>query len=200
MELHEKLQQLRKEKGVTQEELAAAIFVSRTAVSKWERGAGVPNIESLKAISAYFGVSVDKLLSSEALLTIAHEESCRKEQKTRRIFVALMDCAMLLLLFLPLFGEKSGDLVRAVPIFSLNVALYIRIPYFIAIIGSILLGILTLALQELEHIWVGKWGEWTSLFLSVALAALLILTLQPYAAFFTLIFFLIKVIVLIKWR
>ena len=48
MEFNEKLQELRKGKGLTQEELAQAIFVSRTAVSKWESGRGYPNIDSLK--------------------------------------------------------------------------------------------------------------------------------------------------------
>ena len=62
MELSEKLQELRKEKGLTQEELAEALFVSRTAISKWESGRGVPNIESLKAISKFFSVSIDELL------------------------------------------------------------------------------------------------------------------------------------------
>ena len=54
MELHEKLQALRKQKGMTQEELASKLFVSRTAVSKWESGRGYPEIESLKRISAEF--------------------------------------------------------------------------------------------------------------------------------------------------
>ena len=54
MEFNEKLQELRKQKGLTQEELAEALYVSRTAISKWESGRGVPNIESLKAISKFF--------------------------------------------------------------------------------------------------------------------------------------------------
>lgn len=70
MELSEKLQELRKEKGLTQEELAEALFVSRTAISKWESGRGVPNIESLKAISKFFSVSIDELLSGEEILKI----------------------------------------------------------------------------------------------------------------------------------
>ena len=54
MEFKEKLQELRKQKGITQEDLAEALYVSRTAISKWESGRGYPNIESLKAISKFF--------------------------------------------------------------------------------------------------------------------------------------------------
>ena len=77
MEFNEKLRDLRKSKGLTQEQLAEAIFVSRTAVSKWESGRGVPNIESLKALSEFFSVSLDSLLSGEELLEVA-ETNVRK--------------------------------------------------------------------------------------------------------------------------
>ena len=59
MEFHEKLQQLRKQKNLTQEELAELLFVSRTAISKWESGRGLPNIDSLKAIYKVFSISID---------------------------------------------------------------------------------------------------------------------------------------------
>ena len=74
MEFHEKLQALRRQRGLTQEELAAALFVSRTAISKWESGRGYPSIDSLKAISGFLSVSIDALLSGEEVLTIAREE------------------------------------------------------------------------------------------------------------------------------
>lgn len=64
MEFHEKLAELRKSKGLTQEELAEALFVSRTAISKWESGRGYPSIDSLKAIAKYFHVTIDELYSS----------------------------------------------------------------------------------------------------------------------------------------
>ena len=62
MEFNEKLKELRKGKGLTQEELAQAIFVSRTAVSKWESGRGYPNIDSLKELAAFFSITVDELI------------------------------------------------------------------------------------------------------------------------------------------
>ena len=65
MEFHEKLQELRKSRNLTQEELAEALFVSRTAISKWESGRGYPSIDSLKEIAKFFCVTVDQLLSGE---------------------------------------------------------------------------------------------------------------------------------------
>ena len=73
LEFHEKLQELRKIRGLTQEELAEALFVSRTAISKWESGRGYPSIDSLKEISRYFSVSIDDLLSGDQLIFIAEK-------------------------------------------------------------------------------------------------------------------------------
>ena len=64
MEFNEKLQELRKQKNMTQDELAEQLFVSRTAISKWESARGYPSIESLKAIAKFFSVTIDELLSS----------------------------------------------------------------------------------------------------------------------------------------
>ena len=78
MEFNEKLQELRKQRGLTQEELAQSLYVSRTAISKWESGRGYPNIDSLKAIAKFFGVTIDELLSGDELLTIAEEDNKQK--------------------------------------------------------------------------------------------------------------------------
>ena len=75
MEFNEKLQELRKNKGLTQEELAEALYVSRTAISKWESGRGYPSIDSLKEIAKYFSVTIDELLSSNEALSIAEEDN-----------------------------------------------------------------------------------------------------------------------------
>jgi transcriptional regulator with XRE-family HTH domain len=62
MTLGEKIQQLRKSKGFSQEELAACITISRQAISKWEMGESKPDIDNIIQISKLFGVSTDYLL------------------------------------------------------------------------------------------------------------------------------------------
>ena len=64
MEFNEKLQKLRKDQSLTQEELAEKLFVSRTAISKWESGRGYPSIDSLKA-SCVCAVTHDALFNAE---------------------------------------------------------------------------------------------------------------------------------------
>jgi len=73
MNFAEKLKILRKQKGISQEQLAEKIHVSRQAITKWESGNGIPDIENLIAISALFNESLDSLLSEEKSLISKHE-------------------------------------------------------------------------------------------------------------------------------
>ena len=149
MEFHEKLQELRKCRGLTQEEPAELLYVSRTAIYKWESGRGYPSIDSLKAISAYFSVSLDDLLSSEALLTIAEKEGEQKESRMRGLVFGLLDCASALLLFLPLFRQKEYDDVRAVSLTAMTcVTPYIKVAFCAITALAVLTGILLLAMQN----------------------------------------------------
>ena len=65
MKLSEKIYTLRKNKGLSQEQLAEELSVSRQAISKWESGVSVPESEKLIAISTYFNVSVDYLVKDD---------------------------------------------------------------------------------------------------------------------------------------
>ncbi len=68
--LSEKLKELRKKKGLTQEELASSLNVSRQAITKWESGEGTPDIDNLKNIALFFHVSVDYLVDSKTEKTL----------------------------------------------------------------------------------------------------------------------------------
>lgn len=201
MELNEKLQELRKQKGMTQEELAEALFVSRTAVSKWESGRGYPNIESLKAISKFYGVTVDQLLSGEELLTISEEDNKKKENHFRDLIFGLLDISVAILMFLPFFGQKTEDVIQSVSLLSLTgIAPYLKLIYGISVTGIIIMGILTLALQNCENsFWVCNKSK-LSMLLNIVGVILFVISQQPYAATYLLIYLIIKVCMLVKWQ
>ena len=64
METKDIICELRAKKGLSQEELAEKIFVTRQAVSRWETGETIPNIDTLKLLSGLFDVSINTLLGS----------------------------------------------------------------------------------------------------------------------------------------
>ena len=199
MEFNEKLQELRKQKGLTQEELAGALFVSRTAVSKWEAGRGYPNIDSLKAIAKFFSVTLDDLLSGDERLTIAEADTKQKEKQFLDLIFGLVDISTSMLFFLPFFAAKSDGILLEGPLFSLTeIQPYLKIAYFAVVIGMICTGILTLALQSCQAAaWI-KSKEKLSFGCSMAAVLLFIISLQPYAAVFTFVLLAIKVFVRIK--
>ena len=199
MTLGEKLKKLRTDKNLTQEELAEILFVSRTAISKWESGRGFPNIESLKAISKYFSVSLDELLSGEELIVLAEQEQRQKEKHIKDMIFGLLDCGMVLLLFLPFFGQKADGFIRSVSLLALsNIQTYLKTAY-IAFVGiMIVLGVMTLALQNCrQRLWIQSKSV-LSLSLSAGGVCLFIISQQPYAAVFVFAFLIIKALMLLK--
>ena len=199
MEFHEKLQELRKQKGLTQEELAARLYVSRTAVSKWESGRGYPNIESLRAIAKVFSVTVDALLSTDEALTIAEEDQKRKETHFLDFVYGWLDLSVAMLLFLPFFAEDAGDAVRGVSLIALgSVRSYLKIAYLAVVIALTVMGALTLALQNCRSAVWSKSKMGISLTLGAVLVLLFMISSQPYAAVFSFVSLAVKAFLLIK--
>lgn len=199
MEFNEKLQELRKQKGITQEELAEVLFVSRTAVSKWESGRGYPNIDSLKAISKYFKITVDELLSGDELLTVAEEETLQREMHFRDIVFGLLDCSVAMFFFLPFFGQRVNEQIGVASLTSLSgISSHLRIAYFAVVIGIIIFGILNLALQSCNAVFRSKYKSKISLLLNALGVLLFTVSSQPYAASFLFIYASIKTLMLVK--
>ncbi len=195
MEFNEKLQTLRKQKGITQEELAKALFVSRTAISKWESGKGYPNLDSLKAIAQFFSVTIDELLSSNELLTLAEE----KTKNFKDLIFGLLDLSVIMFLFLPLFGQTLNEKVQSISLLSLTQTTPLLLTgYYIIIVAIILCGVLTLLLQNCEHsFWVQNKSK-ISLFINLIATLLFIISSQPYAAVFLFVFLIIKALIIRK--
>ena len=142
MEFNEKLQQLRTGKNLTQEQLAEQLYVSRTAISKWESGKGYPNIESLKCISKFFSVTIDELLSGEELITLAETENRSNLKKIYSFIYGILDMMAVTFILLPLYGNLVDGYIYSVNLLSFTdtTPIYLAI-YWIVFIVLIALGI-----------------------------------------------------------
>ncbi len=201
MEFHQKLQELRKQRGLTQEELATSLYVSRTAISKWESGRGYPNIDSLKSIAKFFSVTVDQLLSTDEMLTIAEVDNKRKEKHFLDLIYGLLDISIAMLLFLPFFAENIGGKIQSVSLMKLNgVQPYLKIAYITVVAFIVIMGVLTLTLQNCQAVVWLKCKTIISLVFGVVSVLLFIISLQPYPAVFVLALQAIKIFMQIKRR
>ena len=199
MEFHEKLQELRKAKGLTQEELAKELYVSRTAISKWESGKGYPNIDSLKEISKFFSVTIDELLSSEELITAAKDENRSNIGKMTDLMIGVVDIMSIMLILLPLFPKKTGETVSAAALFD-----YTHISFGVGcgcwglfaaliIIGAVKMFMNYRSIEKGRSAVTG-----TSLVLSIIAVLFLTMARIPYAATVASLLLLIKGIMLFK--
>ena len=199
MTFGEKLKKLRTEAHLTQEELAEKLFVSRTAISKWESDRGYPNIESLKELAKFFSVTVDDLLSTDEVLTIAEEDSKQKEKHFRDLIYGLLDLCIAMLLFLPFFAKKADGIIQSVSLIVLDgVQPYLKTAYFAVVISMIVMGVLTLVLQNCQAAaWI-KSKTMISLILGAIAVLVFMISSQPYAAVFAFVLLVIKTLLLVK--
>lgn len=79
MTFSEKLKYLRKEKGISQEELAQVIHVTRQSISKWETGTAYPDIDKMKILSEFYKISLDDLMDTENVIIGGHVEEIIEE-------------------------------------------------------------------------------------------------------------------------
>ena len=180
MEFNEKLQQLRKSKGLTQEELAEALFVSRTAVSKWESGRGYPSIDSLKELSRFFSVKIDDLICSEEIMSAAENEKKELIGKYLSFLCGALDVFLAILLFIPVFGNGAGS-ADAVPLFGITgVNPWIKTVFAIVLSAIVFNGICAVIVSRLDQPAWNRYGIAAGMVLSIISSAVFVLTRQPY--------------------
>lgn len=201
MEFHEKLQELRKNKGLTQEALANELFVSRTAISKWESGKGYPSIDSLKEISKYFSVTIDDLLSSEELITAAKDENRSNIGKMTDMAIGSADLISIMLILLPLYPKKEGEYVSAVALYDYaNTLSEVSVLCYALTAALMLIGAVKLFMSY-KNIEKGR-GTVTVMSFVLSITAVLFLTTvrMPYAVTVAFLLLVIKGIMIFKAR
>lgn len=199
MEFHEKLKELRKNRGLTQEELAEALYVSRTAISKWESGRGYPSIDSLKEISNYFSVSIDDLLSGEKLLLIAEKENKSNIRTLCDLIFGTADVSFFMLIILPLYPNTVNGFIYSVNLLAYeDITSMNRLIYWISYITLILIGIVkvlltTLIIEKYRRIMTGF-----SMLLNILMVLFLAMAREAYAITLAFMILVIKGVLLIK--
>lgn len=199
MELAEKIQKLRKEQGLTQEQFAERLFVSRTAVSKWETGRGTPSIESLQMIAKLGGTTLDALLRVEDVLTVAENENKERIGRFASVLDGILNVAAMMGLLLPLYKAESNGLFYAVPLYQFQgrfAACYWALPLAMAICGVIQLAVRKREGETQKNHWIIGGTA-----VNIGAVFLLILSGQPYpAALFFGLLLLKMAVMLMKQR
>lgn len=192
MEFNEKLQELRKGKGLTQEELAQAIFVSRTAVSKWESGRGYPSIDSLKEIARFFSVTIDDLICSDEMISVAENEKREFADKYISLICNVMDILPVILLFIPAFGNGSGS-SETVSLFGLSgITSWVKTAFIVITGITILNGICGAIIANFNKPLWNRHRLITGVVLSILSVTVFIVTRQPYAGIVCFAFLVMK--------
>lgn len=182
MEFHEKLRELRNSRGLTQEELAEALFVSRTAVSKWEAGRGYPSIDSLKQISRYFSVTIDDLLSGEKLISIAKEENKARLEKVHGYLIGALDLFSFALIVLPLYPKPVDGYVYSVNLISYTeTSSLIRVIHWSFFLIMIMTGAVNILLTHFKNKRWRKGINICSMVLGTLTVLFLAMTREAYA-------------------
>lgn len=199
MEFNEKLQELRKNKGLTQEELAEVLYVSRTAVSKWELGRGYPNIESLKEISKYFEVSIDDLLSGEKLLSIAEKENKSNIRNICDLLFGIVDLFSFILVVLPLYPNTIDGFVYSVSLLNYTqVSSMNLIIYWVMFLALFAVGFIKVIRNKMKTDKGNKALMELSIALNIFIVLFLALTREAYAVIVAFLLLSVKVATFIR--
>ena len=198
MEFHEKLQELRKSRKLTQEELAEALYVSRTAISKWESGRGYPSIDSLKEISLYFSVTIDELLSSEKLLSLAEKENKANIRNMCDLLFGIVDVFSIILIILPLYPNTIETFIHSVNLFQYTeISHFHRSVYWLFFLALVITGIAKILLPKEGN--KNQILTAISMTLSILIILFLALAREAYAIAVTFLLFVTKTILLLKY-
>ena len=200
MEFSEKLQELRKNKGLTQEELAEILYVSRTAISKWESGRGLPNIDSLKETSKFFEVSIDNLLSGEKLIDIAEKENKSNIRNMCDFLFGIVDLFSVLLIVLPLYPNSIDGFVYSVSLLNYTqISKTTLLVYWIMFSSLFAVGIIKIIFIKIKMEKGNKHITGISIALNIFIVLFLALTRAVYGLIIAFLLLLVKSGILLKY-
>lgn len=194
MEFGEKIQKLRKQNKLLQEQLAEKLYVSRAAISKWESGKGYPNIDSLKDIAKLFDKTIDELLSSEEIIVLAKKENVSNIKEVNNLIFGLLDVVSILFIFLPIYAKMSNNFIYSVPLISADMSNIIKLFCIVILFLLSLIGIVEIIFNFIDNRRLQRIVNITSFVVGIFSVLCFLITRQIYL---TVIIFIILIIKLI---
>ena len=198
MDFGEKLKALRTERGLTQEQLAARLYVSRTAVSKWETGGGSPNLDSLQVVARLFDVSVDDLLSTDDLIVLARDERRSTARSSGMLSFGLLDVLAVVFAFIPLYGVDDGSLVRMANLADYGASVDFGASFAVmaaAVVSLMFMGAVEIVLAAVGSRRAARIVALVGFAVQALAVVLFASTMQPYATTLMFVLLLAKVVV-----
>ena len=198
MEFPEKLKTLRAERGLTQEQLAARLYVTRTAVSKWETGGGSPNLDSLQALARLFDVSVDDLLSTDDLIVLARDERRSTARSSGMLSFGLLDVLAVVFAFIPLYGVDDGSFVRMANLADYGASVDFGASFAVmaaAVVSLMFVGAVEIVLAAAGSRRAARIVALVGFAVQALAVVLFASTMQPYATTLMFVLLLAKVVV-----
>ena len=198
MDFGEKLKALRTERGLTQEQLAARLYVSRTAVSKWETGGGSPNLDSLQAVARLFDVSVDDLLSTDDLIVLARDERRSTARSSGMLSFGLLDVLAVVFAFIPLYGVDDGSFVRMANLADYGASVDFGASFAVmaaAVVSLMFVGAVEIVLAAAGSRRADRIVALVGFAVQALAVVLFASTMQPYATTLMFVLLLAKVVV-----
>ena len=198
MDFGEKLKALRTERGLTQEQLAARLYVSRTAVSKWETGGGSPNLDSLQAVARLFDVSVDDLLSADDLIVLARDERRSTARSSGMLSFGLLDVLAVVFAFIPLYGVDDGSFVRMANLADYGASVDFGASFAVmaaAVVSLMFMGAVEIVLAAAGSRRAARIVALVGFAVQALAVVLFASTMQPYATTLMFVLLLAKVVV-----
>ena len=179
--------------------MAENLFVSRTAVSKWESGRGYPSIDSLKEIANYFSVTIDELLSGEKIISIAEKENKSNIQRICDLLFGIVDVFSFMLIILPLYPNPINGYIYSVNLFSYTeTSAFNLFVYWIMFTALIISGAIKVILTQTRVEKGQKLLTVISMGLSILTVLFLAMTRNAYAITVAFLLLIIKGILLLK--
>ena len=195
MEVTKKIQKLRKENNLTQDQLAERLGVSKIYVARIENGKILPSVKDIKNIARILDVNVSDLTSFDDLIFAAESDNYNKLDRKTTLFFAILDILSISFIFMP-FYVKNNNAMTLIELKPLSSLLYIA--YLVLLIVSFIVGVLEIIFSannkknKLKNVKLISVVVYT---LSILIFAL---SKQSYITAFLFLFLMIKILFLLN--